>query len=86
MDRQSPEQHSDRKGQRLGAAATKIAAKDAYSDILPLMAAMKDRGDSLKSIAAHLNSMGHSTRNDKQWSATQVKRVLDRAAALTVSV
>jgi DNA invertase Pin-like site-specific DNA recombinase len=73
------------KGQRLGAATTKSKAQSAYSDILPLMTAMKGRGDSLKAIAAHLNSMGHSTRTDKQWSATQVKRVLDRVQPVELS-
>jgi hypothetical protein len=45
------------------------------------VAAMSDRGMSLRAIAAALNEAGQTTRRGKSWSAVQVSRVLKRAAA-----
>ena len=68
------------KGQKRGAATTKRRASEAYADILPLMQGLRGSGESLAAIAKHLTGVGYATRTDKPWSATQVKRVLDRAA------
>jgi DNA invertase Pin-like site-specific DNA recombinase len=51
-----------------------------YADVLPLMRELRTEGLSLHAIAERLNADGQSTRRQKSWSATQVKRVLDRAA------
>ena len=57
------------------------AALAAYSDILPTMRLLRDNGRSLRQLVEHLNESGHVTRRGRAWNATQVKRVLDRAAA-----
>jgi hypothetical protein len=44
------------------------------------MAGLRAEGLSLHAIAERLNADGQSTRRGSTWSATQVKRVLDRAA------
>jgi hypothetical protein len=56
-------------------------AQEAYTDLLPTVAALKTEGLSLREIAARLNAEGHTTRRGKPWNAVQVSRVLDRAAA-----
>ena len=67
------------RGQRAGALANRQKALDEYSDLLPLMQEMRERGDSLRLIAEALNSGGNATRSGCHWSAGTVKRVLDRA-------
>jgi hypothetical protein len=66
----------------LGAAAggkVELAkAVDAYADLTPRMLAWRAEGLSLAGIAQQLNGAGEETRNGGNWSATQVKRVLDR--------
>jgi DNA-binding CsgD family transcriptional regulator len=42
------------------------------------MLAWRNEGKSLKSIAAALNDAGETTRTGCSWSATQVRRVLER--------
>ncbi|NQT17952.1 MAG: recombinase family protein [Planctomycetes bacterium] len=69
------------RGQKAGSAANQLKAAMAYNDIHPLMAALRQQGDTLAAIADHLNQAGHTTRFGKEWSATQVKRVLDRGFA-----
>ena len=51
-----------------------------FADLVPLMRELRTEGLSLHAIAERLNADGQSTRRQKSWSATQVKRVLDRAA------
>ena len=70
-----------RKGSRIGAAKVAEQARAAYSDILPTMRLLRDNGRSLRQLVEHLNESGHVTRRGRAWNATQVKRVLDRAAA-----
>jgi hypothetical protein len=43
------------------------------------MQELQTEGLSLHAIAERLNADGQSTRRGSAWSATQVKRVLDRA-------
>lgn len=54
-------------------------AKEAYTDLVPTMAALKCEGFSLRDIAARLNADGQTTRRGKQWNPVQVARVLGRA-------
>jgi hypothetical protein len=42
---------------------------------------LRDRGDSLRDIAAALNKAGIKTARGAEWQAPQVKRVLDRLAS-----
>jgi len=54
------------------------AAKEAYSDLVPLVAALHTEGLSLRAIAGKLNPQGHTTRRGKKWNPVQVARVLLR--------
>jgi DNA invertase Pin-like site-specific DNA recombinase len=67
-----------RLGAQAAAEANKRAAQEAYADLLPIIGTMRVKGQTLQQIADWLNTMGHTTRRDKQWSATQVARVLFR--------
>jgi DNA invertase Pin-like site-specific DNA recombinase len=69
-----------RKGLDRSAASRKAAAVGAFADLVPLMRQLRAEGLSLHTIAGRLNADGQSTRRGSAWSATQVKRVLDRAA------
>lgn len=60
------------------AEAHRVAAAESYSDLLPLLRALRDQGHTLKAIASELNKMGHTTRRGKAWSRAQVSRVLRR--------
>ncbi len=68
------------KGLDRSAAARAAAAVSAFADLVPFMRQPRTEGLSLHAIAERLNADGQSTRRQKPWSATQVKRVLDRAA------
>ena len=73
-------QQAARKGAVKGAAANRIQAREAYSDLLrSRRAELRDQGSSFRAIADTLNADGHLTRNDALWSATAVYRVLCRA-------
>ena len=56
-------------------------AAEAYTDLLPSIAALKAEGLSLRDIAAKLNADGHTTRRGRPWNPVQVTRVLERATA-----
>ncbi len=64
--------HARRKGQTLGASANRAKALEAYADLAPYVATLRDQGCSLRTIAQRLNDDGHETRNAGQWSAPQV--------------
>jgi DNA invertase Pin-like site-specific DNA recombinase len=68
------------KGQRLGSVANRRRAVEIYEDLAPFVADLRSTGFSLRQIAQRLNAEGHSTRNDRPWSAPQVLRLLQRAA------
>lgn len=57
-------------------------AREAYADLVPAMRSWRAGGASYAAIATLLNSEGHTTRNGKSWSATQVNRVLTKYAEL----
>jgi DNA invertase Pin-like site-specific DNA recombinase len=69
-----------RKGAVLGAQRSRRAAVEAYTDLVPFIKALRSQGLSLTAIANRLNHEGHATRTDCAWTATQVLRVLRRAA------
>jgi hypothetical protein len=56
-------------------------AKEAYTDLAPIMSGMRDEGVSLAGIADKLNTEGHTTRRGKLWNPVQVARVLERELA-----
>lgn len=51
-------------------------ANDAYADLIPLIQALRDEGQSLQAIAARLTNEGHETRRGCKWSPMQVSRIL----------
>jgi hypothetical protein len=53
-------------------------AREAYADLLPIMARMKAQRLSLRDIAEKLNAKGHTTRRGRPWNPVQVARVLKR--------
>jgi DNA invertase Pin-like site-specific DNA recombinase len=71
------------KGIALAATANRSNKLAAYEDIRPTMVDMRRDGRTLAGIAEKLNAEGHTTRNDKRWTATQVKRVLESSAFLS---
>jgi hypothetical protein len=63
---------------RAGLAVAKAAA-EAYADLSPTVAELRDKGLPLQAIADELNRQGHTTRRGKPWNPVQVARVLARA-------
>jgi DNA invertase Pin-like site-specific DNA recombinase len=68
----------------IGAARNAREAVDAYATLLPAIQRMRAEGKTLRDVADHLNAQGETTRNGADWSAVQVKRILDRAARMEV--
>lgn len=56
-------------------------AREAYTDLMPVLAEMKSDGFSLREIAAKLNAEGHTTRRGKPWNPVQVSRVVGRVSS-----
>ena len=73
---------STARGQKAGASANREKALNEYSDLLPLMQQLRERGESLRRIAENLNARGDATRTGCRWSGATVKRVIDRASKL----
>jgi DNA invertase Pin-like site-specific DNA recombinase len=69
---------STMRGRAAGQAANRAKAITAFADVLPTITVLREQGLSLRAIAEHLNV--EYPREDGSWHATQVKRVLDRAA------
>lgn len=67
-------------GVKKAAIVNRKARESAYEDLLPRLTRWRSRGLTLNSIAARLNAEGHTTRRGKQWTAMQVKRVVEAAA------
>ena len=68
------------KGTRQSAIIRQEAAAKRRVDLLPLIEEMKTGGaSSLRAIAASMNDVGLTTARGKNWTATQVSRVLNRA-------
>jgi DNA invertase Pin-like site-specific DNA recombinase len=68
------------KGATAAGEAARRNAIAAYDDLLPLVSSLKAEGLSLRAIASRLNGDGYRTRNDREWNAVQVRRVLEYAA------
>jgi DNA invertase Pin-like site-specific DNA recombinase len=67
-------------GRENGRAARTRSAKSRASDLAPIVAELQASGaTSLRQIAAGLNDRGIRTARGSEWSATQVKRVLEQA-------
>lgn len=77
-------QNARLKGSKLGAAACRQRAVEAYADLVPAIVELRDQGLSLRAIATHLNEEGHATRLQTPWSLVQVRRVLSRHLELEV--
>jgi hypothetical protein len=66
------------------AAAPYLAqlAREFYAPLLPLVAELRRQGLSLRAIARELEKRGLKSRHGwTEWSATQVRRMLARAAS-----
>jgi DNA invertase Pin-like site-specific DNA recombinase len=78
-------EHRRIEGARLGnqrsAQVRRENAIAAVADLLPEMKRRRDAGESLGLIADALNAAGQHTTRGCRWTAMQVKRALDRAAA-----
>ena len=74
--RLSPE--DAKKGQEKGSRKTAENASNAYRDLEPNIADLRKNGKSFRQSADELNDAGHTTRNHRPWSATQVLRVSRR--------
>ncbi len=72
-------QEARAKGQQLGSAAHREAAKQAYADLVPMIRQLREEGKSYQAIADQLNSEDHTTRRGNPWNDVQVRRVLERA-------
>ena len=64
-------------GQAAGEAHRR-AANESYGDLVPTLAELRAKGQSLQAIADELNARGHTTRRGKPWNPMQVGRVLKR--------
>jgi DNA invertase Pin-like site-specific DNA recombinase len=64
--------------QARGASQNRDQAITANALVSPIMQALKAEGLTQAAIAANLNERGLTIRNGSTWTATQVKRVLDR--------
>lgn len=69
------------RGVENAAASHRERADEAYADLVPDLLRWRSEGLSYQKIADRLNEEGHTTRQQKSWSLTQVKRVLDRSSA-----
>jgi DNA invertase Pin-like site-specific DNA recombinase len=69
---------STARGRAAGQAANRAKAIAACADVLPTITALREQGLSLRGIAERLNA--DYPRENGSWQATQVKRILDRAA------
>jgi DNA invertase Pin-like site-specific DNA recombinase len=69
------------KGRELGTAKRSRMAGEWANDVLPVIEDIRTSGaESLREIADGLNERGIETRRGGQWTATQVMRVLNKAA------
>lgn len=70
----------DSNARQRGSQANAKAANTFYDDVVSIVRDMHGNRNSLRAIAEMLNAQGKTTRNGSQWTATQVLRVLKRAA------
>lgn len=61
--------------------AVKARANQAAHSVLPLLEQLREQGaTSLNALAGKLNELGYTTPRGGQWTATAVKRVIERVA------
>lgn len=68
------------KGRQLSARLRSERAKEAYAELVPHMAELREQGLTLRETAERLNAEGYTSARGNPWSHVQVKMVLDRAA------
>jgi DNA invertase Pin-like site-specific DNA recombinase len=73
-------QEARERGAKAAGVANQAKASEAYSDLAPIVAELRDKGRTQVEIAAELNKLGHTTRRGKPWNHVQVGRVLQRMA------
>ena len=73
-------QEARQRGAKAAGVANRAKASEAYSDLAPIVAELRDNGHTQVEIAAELNKLGHTTRRGKPWNHVQVGRVLQRMA------
>jgi DNA invertase Pin-like site-specific DNA recombinase len=69
------------KGQMMASQVRRKLAREAYVELVPVMAVMRSEGRSYRDIADRLNEQGYATRHGRPWSHVQVRLVLGRAQA-----
>jgi len=67
-----------KRGNVISAQVRAEKAREAVSDLLPIVAEARSQGESLQQIANRLNAGGHRTPRGAEWQPMQVKRILDR--------
>jgi DNA invertase Pin-like site-specific DNA recombinase len=77
-DREERRLAGARKGSKAAGESLSKAAAEAYGDLQPIMADLRQRGFSLRGIANQLNNLGHTTRRGRRWNAVQVARLVNR--------
>ncbi len=70
------------RGAAAGGQASRLAADEAYADLVPMMLEWRSEGLSQQAIAGRLNAEGHTTRRGKEWNYIQVARVLRCAESM----
>lgn len=63
-------------GRRRSRDKQRLEAADAYRQVAPYIVTLRERGQSMRSIAETLNAQGHRTRKGKKWSVSQVQNIL----------
>lgn len=66
------------KGQQAAKISHVKRAREAYADLVPLMRGLREKGASMRAIAAHLNEMGHRNQRRHPWSIANVRAVFVR--------
>jgi DNA invertase Pin-like site-specific DNA recombinase len=70
-----------KRGNVASAAARRAKSLASVADLLPEIQQRRQAGERLAAIAEALNAAGQRTTRGAEWSAMQVKRAIDRAAA-----
>ena len=72
-------QEARKRGAKAAAVSIRAKAAEAYSDLMPTVRELREKGFTQAAIAEELNRLGHTTRRGKPWNQVQVARVLQRA-------
>jgi len=66
------------KGQQVAKVAHVLRTREAYADLVPLLRELREAGASMRSIAAHLNEMGHRNQRKHRRSISNVRAIFIR--------